>query len=519
MLLSCLGLPQEAQPSYESFRAIFLKAPAGFSQEDLSNLMMDHPDLVWPERGHPLERLKSEPAYNTTLERLLASPELSQRLLAFMVVAAASDRTHLDGLWREVREHRQGEAWAGYSLLLLKDEHTEELFDLVVRCDEPEDPHLFAQFLQLDGDSRRACALHKLNSEDPLVRRLAVASLYDTDLTPESERAIRQAIRTWPPPERGYAIQRARDFGFSNLKALLEPSMKLELLRGISLAALANSPSLEDQAWLESFIPPTGEIPDEVLDAMLESKRPETVLGWLELVRTRTLGRRLVRDQPSLRSDALLSAVQQTLDETPNRWVLEELAQALAGRQDERSVQLLVGLLEDQDSNVRYTAAGSLKGCRDPRLISRLPTLLRAESRTGPLVALAVQNGVDGLQDVFEPILQAGPEADEYLSAVQYLAAFPKPAYREVFRELLTSGSTLGIRREAARGLGNLHDASSLDLILEALAKERQGANVVAYLEALGSIKGEKARGVLETYRGSPVEPVRILVQKLLENW
>lgn len=519
-LLACVAGAKDSAKTYESFRELFLAAPNGITDAKLSDMMLDYTDFVWPRMGvYPLEKLKSDPAYTQTIERLLTSSELSQRVLAYIVIASSNDHARVDRLWAVVHNHREGEAWAGTALIFLQDEHTEELFDFVVRCDEPEDPHLFALFLELDPVSRRACALKKITSEDPRVRRLAVGSLNETELIPESERAIREAIRSWPPEQRGYAIYMASEFGLADLRALLEPSLKLDLLRGVSLAALANSPTAEDQTYLESFIPENGEISRELLDALLGSTRVARVRRGLELIRTRTVARDFTSlpRQPILRSDELLSAVQETIAETPNRGLVSDLARTLAGRTDDQSVELLLGLLEDKDSTIRYWAADSLKGIRDPRLAARLPALLRDPTlRTSALITLAVQNQVDGLQDVFEPMLAKDTEREWRRVAIQYLAAFPKPAYREIFRTLLQDGEE---PREAARGLGNLRDASSVDLIVQALAREKYDDHAIAYLEALGAIKGDQARLILESYRKSEVDKVRLLVEKILEDW
>lgn len=71
----------------------------------------------------------------------------------------------------------------------------------------------------------------------------------------------------------------------------------------------------------------------------------------------------------------------------------------------------------------------------------------------------------------------------------------------------------------SSKGLATLCDTSSVDWIIDAVSKEEIDLQQRPYLEALGKIKGDKAKATVESFRGSKEKLVRKLVAKLLEQW
>lgn len=509
---------QEAD-SYERFRASYFAATSKFTESDLEKLQSDYPEFIgFGVRS--LERLKTEPGYAEATRQLLSSPEPAQRWLAYAVIASANDQDRIPDLREAVQKDNKLRVVAGLALLLLKDERTDELLDFVVAYDELHDPHLFAAYLENDPNRIRDTALRKLRSANHRTRILAMSSLSVTELNPDSEGAIRLAIDEWPPEDRVYAIHTAKELGMPALRELLAPSLQLPLLRPVALTALAHSPTLDDQACLEAQIPSTGVVPEDVLDALLDSTRTETVKRWLQLIRKRPAPSEyyLGADHPLLRSDELLPDLLQTLKTTPNHDLLDELVRFLKGRQDQESVGLRLQLLQNPDETLRYWTADSLKSCHDSRLVKLLPSLLRDEKRrTVPLVWLALENQVNGLQDAIKPMLT---DEDWQLSALEYLATFPRPEDRETFRAILQGDESGSLKRYAARGLGVLQDASSLDLILAALAHDaKHEALVLDYLRTLATFRDERARQAIASYAGSANPRIRDLVRDILTHY
>jgi len=263
----------------------------------------------------------------------------------------------------------------------------------------------------------------------------------------------------------------------------------------------------------------------DVLNGYLESMRVESVREWLFLVRDLEVPEDyyfLSPDNRELSSDSLLDDVRITLRKTINRHIVPDLSRALRGRNDDESVKLLLELLSDDDSEIRSWAAHSLQDSTSPILAAELPRFIRDQAlRTTELTNCAIVNNLDSLHDVYEVFLEEGNDTDRYWrgSAFDYLAAFPRTSDRNLFRSILEGNEDTGIKWKAVRGLGKLCDASSVDLIIDAMRKEQFDASRWPYLEALSRIKGDKAKEVVKSFRRSEDDFVREVVAKLLKAW
>ena len=74
---------------------------------------------------------------------------------------------------------------------------------------------------------------------------------------------------------------------------------------------------------------------------------------------------------------------------------------------------------------------------------------------------------------------------------------------------------------DAAMGLANLKDESSVDAIIKTCEKESAHSdyNARTYLVALSKIKGEKAKKYIEKYKNSKENMVKDLANELLAGW
>lgn len=530
--------------TYEGYVEAFRKSIVPkFSKDDLNEIFRDFSGFVITEPDtaelanaiegrettfFPLTKLKKEPFYDQTIRILLQSSNPYQRTLGYITLASAGDTAYNELLLKTAKteSNKDGKLWAGMALLYLRDSHTSELFDFLVQNEEFGDAHMLPLYLRLDKDSLRRTAYLKINAKDPKSKILAVQSLAETGLNPKTEQVVREAVKKWSPSIKGYAIYTLKSLGMGDLKELLSPLLKDESLRELSLEALANSPTREDQEYLMSLIPNNSEIPEDILNAYLTSKREDSVRTWLTLVRDGKIDPKytfFTDDQPLLVSDIMLDAVRDTIRRTRNHSILRELPRTLAGRKDIESVNLLLQLLSDSDATVRYWAAVSLYGNSSPQLVKQIPYLIsNADLRTVALTELAIQNKIDGLQDVYESLLQSDKQksTDWYRSSLQYLAAFPREKDKELFKSILQSKKDAFVKRLAVRGLGNLHAETALPLIVEALHLEPpRDVNAITYLVALGKIKGAQSKQIVESYKNSKDATVRALVEKLLANW
>ena len=271
--------------TYEGYVEAFRKSIAPkFSKDDLNEIFRDYSGLVMTgidtakltnaiegreTTFFPLTKLKKEPFYDQTIRILLQSSNPYQRILGYITLASAGDTAYNELPLKAVKteSYNGGKLWAGMALLYLRDSHTSALFDFVVQNEEFGDLHLLPFYIKLDKDLLRRTAYEKINARDPKSRILAVQSLAETGLNPKTEQVLREAVKTWSPSIKGYAIYTLKMLGMGDLKELLSPLLKDESLRELSLEALANSPTKEDQEYLMSLIPANSEIPEDILNA------------------------------------------------------------------------------------------------------------------------------------------------------------------------------------------------------------------------------------------------------------
>lgn len=530
--------------TYQGFVEEFKKAPTSqFAEQDLNRVLRDYSGLVMTGLDttqleneiegrktsyFALAKIQKEPFYQQTIAALIQSKNPCHRILAYITLASAGDSSQNAALLKATNNEssKDEKRWSGLALLYLRDSHTAALFDFLIANEDFEDAHMMPFYMALDKAALRQTAYEKITSKNPRAKILAVQSLSVTDLTPETERVVKEAVKTWDPKIRGYAIYTLKKLSVGNLKSILVPLLKDNEIRDISLAALANSPTLTDQQYLSSLIPAKGKIPKDVLNAYLNSTSSDSVRKWLTLVRdhqTESDYNFFVSDQPLLTSDPMLKLVKDTISKTHNSNIREELVRAMEGRQDADSINLQIQLLTDPDSSVRYWAASSLEGNTSAQLQKQLPLLIRnPKARTVALTNLIIQNKIDGLQDVYESLLYSdkNKSTDWYRSSLEYLSEFPRKKDQQLFQSILQSKKDAFIKRFAVTGLGNLRDQSSVDLIEAALrAEPPNDLNALSYLIAFGQIKGAKAKSIIESYKNSKNETIHDEVTRILKNW
>lgn len=531
--------------SYEDFKQDYISViEHGLSEEKLNNIFGNYTTIVFPEfsssklmnelKGQkvvkfPLEKLVTEPFYESSIKKFLHSENPNERILSYITLGSANDNRFNDILRSRLKSEKNAgsKLWACVALLYMGDNHTTELFDFLVENENFGDAHLIPLFFNLDKYSLRKTAYSRIKSDKKEAKILAVQTLSITGLTPETESLVKEAVETWEIEIKGYAICTMRALKMGHLKDTLAPLLEHQETRVISLEALANSPTPEDREFLFSLNSNKDKIPEDILDAYFKSQNPEMVERWLLLVRDHMIPDDyvfFVFKQPLLSSDTLLDHVLETIRKTKNVIVLQELPRALTGRQDKESIDLLISLLSHPDSTVRYWVASSLKNNSSPQLVASLPALIKnPELRTVALTDLLLSNKIDNLQGVFEEFWEPNRETsqDWRRSSIQYLSTYPKPKHAELFKTIIQDkNEDTFVKRSACIGLGKLQDASAIDLIINAMQEEAHSDyNVMTYLVVLGEIKGEKARQVIESYKDSSEEQVRNLSHKLLNKW
>lgn len=363
---------------FMSFRQRYTFNHEGLLQGGTSMRLLS-PQKYASMQRYPIAELRNRVGFKELIQRLLNSMCEYNRSLGSISIALAGDTSFNGRLLSALKtEPVKGcRFFAGMALMYLNDNHTTELFDFIVRDEEFGDPHIIPVFLKLDKSWLKNAAYQRIDSTDPKARVLAVSVLSRTGADARTESALRKAIRDWPPQQCGYAISAMRELGGGGLKSILEPKLQVSMLRGVSLQALANSPSQEDRDVVFGLLPQEGTVPDDLAFALMRSNRIECVRKWLVLVREgRAVGRRMSNFERTmmefgkgalgsaeLTSD-VIATINEIKDRPSNKADLLIMIEALAGRKDAASIATLKALSTASDPEIKSCATLTLSNWR-----------------------------------------------------------------------------------------------------------------------------------------------------------
>lgn len=503
---------------YESY-SVFLEP-----YYDMMELMENDEQIV----EYPLSKFKETASYKNNISILFNSKNDNQRLLSYLVIAGAGDKKFEKKLLERLKtEKSEGNViWAGMTLMLLKSKQTTALFDFLVEYEDFGDAHMLPLFIQLDKESLQKTAYDRINSKNVKAKILAAQILSVTGNNKKTEKLLRDAVKNWDYSIKGYAIYSIKELRIGNLKNDFIPLLDNPQTRSIAIQALANSPTKEDVDFVNQLLDNKGPVSEELLDGYYESKNIENVKLWLHLVSTREIPENYffsVNEQPLLFSDELLKDVQKALKTTKHIQIQQYLISVLEGRSDKESMDIIFTYLDSKDSSVRYWTVDALKGKQPVEVLNKLIEMLKApEQRVVSITNVLIENKIDSLQTTYEKIYQTEKSLEWQRSSIEYLSTFPKQNHKKIFLEILENAKEDSfIKMDAAMGLANLKDESSVDAIIKTCEKESAHSdyNARTYLVALSKIKGEKAKRYIEKYKNSKENMVKDLANELLAGW
>ena len=526
----------------EDFEKDFINATkTEFTETDLNNMYQTYSVFLEPYYDmmelmendeqiveYPLSKFKETASYKNNINILFNSKNDNQRLLSYLVIAGAGDKKFEKKLLERLKtEKSEGNViWAGMTLMLLKSKQTTVLFDFLVEYENFGDSHMIPLYIQLDKKSLQKTAYDRINSENVRAKILAAQILSITGKNKKTEKLLRDAVKNWDYSIKGYAIYSIKELRIGNLKNDFIPLLDNPQTRSIAIQALANSPTKEDVDFVNQLLDNKGPVSEELLDGYYESKNIENVKLWLHLVSTREIPENYffsVNEQPLLFSDELLKDVQKALKTTKHIQIQQYLISVLEGRSDQESMDIIFTYLDSKDSSVRYWTVDALKGKQPVEVLNKLIEMLKApEQRVVSISNVLIENKIDSLQTTYEKIYQTEKSLEWQRSSIEYLSTFPKQNHKKIFLEILKNAKEDSfIKMDAAMGLANLKDESSVDAIIKTCEKESAHSdyNARPYLIALSKIKGEKARKYIEKYKNSKEKFIQDFVKKLLVDW
>lgn len=362
----------------ESFPKAFEQViKADFSDEECESFFSKYSDVLDADDGvikpllsserpnkslYPLYDFKSSKLYQDNIDNLLVSTNPSQRLLAVKLIGASGDISREGALLTKLAtEDKSGiVVWAGMSLMELKTNHTDELFDFLVKYEDFGDAHMIPFYFGLNRDRLRQTAYQKFDSKNDKAKILAAQSLSVTEPNAKTEQLLKQAVDNWDMKIKGYAIDSIKELRIGNLLRTLQPLVNIPETRSISLAALANSPTEADRKYVVSIAEKENSISLELLSALYYSKNIENLRYWLRSLYNKKIPDDYsiyINEQPLVESDELLPDLHNALQRVTDPKILAQLVEALRGRTDDESISIIVSLLTHSDQSVRYFAA------------------------------------------------------------------------------------------------------------------------------------------------------------------
>ncbi|MBB4800050.1 hypothetical protein HNP37_000089 [Flavobacterium nitrogenifigens] len=389
IIFSILTLSVFAQEKTVSdFKNDFEKiVKSDLTEEKLNKLFQEYPLILTPHsdntqlfeslkgtdfNNYSMLNFKNENLYKSNIDNLLNSQNSYNRILAYLLIASTNDKSKENTLLGKIKtEKEKGNLiWSGMALLSLKTNHTDELFDFLVKNEDFGDAHMFPMYMQLDKDSIKQTAYRKINLDNNKAKVLAIQSLSKTANNFQTEKIVKDAVATWDINLKGYAIYTVKELQMGNLLELLKPLIENEKTKRISLEALANSPTQKDRKYLISLVD-KNKMDEDVLEALFNSKNIDNLKLWLSIIENNPKPENyyfFAFEQPLLASDEILENLQTALKKTKDKDSLGELVRALNGRTDNASIDIMLSLLKHQSSSVRYWTALTLENNPSPTL-------------------------------------------------------------------------------------------------------------------------------------------------------
>jgi HEAT repeat protein/beta-lactamase regulating signal transducer with metallopeptidase domain len=197
------------------------------------------------------------------------------------------------------------------------------------------------------------------------------------------------------------------------------------------------------------------------------------------------------------------SQIGSVLGETLGHQIGQQVAAALAGQAnqatvagDPKTIEALIGALNDSDPDVREMVVLTLGRMRDPRIVTALLPLLKdsnADVREQAVFALARSGDARAMTAVATMIDDASADVRE--QAVQLLGRSRNPEALPALLKALKDSSP-DVREQAAFALGHLRSADAVDPLIDALK------------DTSPDVREQAAFGLGQTRNGRAVDPL-----------
>jgi hypothetical protein len=378
---------QQTQPGADFIHDFKQALNKDFTEPQLDSMFVKYDAILTPHsdvtqlvkniKGHlqekyPLYNFKYNALYIDNIDFLLNSTNTNHRILAYLLIASSYDISKQNILLQRIKSETQkgNLIWAGMALLYIDCDQTTPLFDFLVKNEDFGDAHMLPLYIKLNKDSLQHTAYQRINSDSVKARILAAQILSVTPVNAETERLIKKAVKEWDIRLKGYAIYTVAKLQMGDLLETFKPLLDSPETRAIALKALANSPTPVDVNYVKELVSKQDSVSGELLNSFYESTNIDNIKYWLTLMVNKPHKKDytfFVFEQPLIKSDDILPQLHTSLQTIKDPDVLGELVRALEGRADDNSVNIMITLLKNQNSTVRYWTAKTLQNNPSPK--------------------------------------------------------------------------------------------------------------------------------------------------------
>jgi hypothetical protein len=218
---------------------------------------------------------------------------------------------------------------------------------------------------------------------------------------------------------KGWAISVLSSFNAPDMFDLVQPYLNHENLRNVTLRALASSPSVKDEVYLDNLLMKDS-VDADLLMALQQSNQEKMVKKWLHALQEKKIGEHyypFIERTPTVKQDVYFDAVCETLTKSKDQKKIYPLYDYFSNRQDEKSIQFLLKSLSipDQDRMVKHAIVKNLRGKNSELIRQHLPVLMKnATVKDIELVYLLVEYKDKDHHDIVGSWLNTGELEESY---------------------------------------------------------------------------------------------------------
>lgn len=318
---------------------------------------------------YPLRDFREDALYVHWIDILLADTTYHKNTLGCFLACAANDTSKIRQVIAVLERSGYTHYWAAVILVYLGIKDIDPFLQFILaNKDDPNMTHALGEiesdFFNLAPSVLDKFGRDSLFSQVPFIRYLATKSLAVTPNDPEKDAMLREAVLSDDTLTKGWVIAVLGHLRAGNLLPIVASYLQDKDLREATLKALANSPTPADRKHFTDLADKEDTIFHDILRSLYNSNDKSNLLFWLKLLSTKPVKPGyyfLVNSNTLLTSDEMLSPLQEALGRITDPGILYILINALKGRTDELSLNILQSFMAHDDQELRSRAGALLK--------------------------------------------------------------------------------------------------------------------------------------------------------------